>query len=319
MTKRAVQSSPRIVVFSIRLYRWLLWLGPADFCREYAPSILQSFRQCCQDAYQERGAWGVLRLWLPLFGDVVGGMLAEHLYTLQHASVIDERILHMLRTQRRSIIMIFIAFVLFGLPWLFFQGVIDPLAQWNHIAQAHPEVDLLYRVARTAGEIAFLMMLVCGLPIIFVAIKQALASLRRDILALVALSVTMTLIFTVATILLITGHWAKSFDPNGGIYAILGALFVGTVTISLSLAIARSELSERVLRLALWPATIAIGTMIVALVAIGIEGELLTIYAPHIFGSSMSTEVGDIVMAAAIIWASVALWRGFRARKLVSA
>ncbi len=315
----AFQPMPWIVAFSIRAYQWLLWLGPAEFCREYAPSILQSFRQCCQDAYQQRGTWGVLRLWLPLFGDVVGGMLAEQLYALQHTLVIDERVLQMLRTQRRSIIMIFIAFVLFGFPWLYFQGVIDPLSQWNPIAQAHPELDTLYRVARTAGEIAFLMILAAGLPIIFVAIKQALASLRRDILTLIALSVIVTLVFIVATLLLITGYWAKSFDPNGGIYALLAVLFVGTVTISLSLAIARSELSERVLRLALWPASIMTIAMIVALLAIGIEGILLTTYAPHIFGHGMSIGVGDFVMATAIIWSTFALWRGFHARYLAKA
>jgi hypothetical protein len=107
--------------------------------------------------------------------------------------------------------------VLFGFPWLFFQGVIDPSSQWDPIAQAHPEVEMLYHVAQIAGAIAFLMMLVAGLPIIFVAVKQALASLRRDILTLSGLSAFMTLVFTVATILVITGYWAKSFDPNGGI------------------------------------------------------------------------------------------------------
>ncbi|QBD80383.1 hypothetical protein EPA93_32190 [Ktedonosporobacter rubrisoli] len=126
MTRRTTQPSPWIVASSIRFYQWLLWLGPAEFCREYAPPILQSFRQCCRDAYQQQGAWGVMRLWLPLYGEVVGGMLAEHLYELQQALVIDERMLHMLRIQRQSIIMIFLAFVLFGFPWLFFQGVIIP-------------------------------------------------------------------------------------------------------------------------------------------------------------------------------------------------
>lgn len=317
MTKRTASSSPRIVTCSIRVYQWLLWLGPAEFCREYAPSILQSFRQCCQDAYRQRGTWGVLRLWLPLFGEVVGGMLAEHLSALQHTLVRDERILHMLRTQRRSIIMIFLAFVLFGLPWLLFQGVIDPLSQWNPIAQAHPEVDLLYRVARTAGEIAFLMMLLTLLPILFVAIKQALASLRRDILTLIGLCAIMTLVFAVATLLVLTGYWTRSFDPNGGIYALFGLLFVGTVTLTLCLAVARSELSERVLRLALWPSTIMIAAMLVVLVAVSIEGALLTTYAPHIFGGGTGMEVvGDVVMAATIIWATFALWRGFRAHQL---
>jgi hypothetical protein len=317
MTKRTASSFSWIVACSIRLYQWLLWLGPAEFCREYAPSILQSFRQCCQDAYQQRGTWGVLRLWLPLFGEVVGGMLAEHLSTLQHPLVRDERIVHMLRTQRRSIIMIFLAFVLFGFPWLLFQGVIDPLSQWNPIAQAHPEVDLLYRVARTAGEMAFLMMLFTLLPILFVAIRQALASLRRDILTLIGLSAIMTLVITVTTLLVIIGYWAKGFDPNGGIYAVFGLLFVGTVTLTLSLAVARSELSERVLRLALWLATIMIAAMLVVLGAMSIEGALLTTYAPHLLGGGMDMEVvGDVVMAATIILAAFALWRGFRARQL---
>ena len=319
MTKRPARSSPWIVVVSIRVYQWLLWLGPADFCREYAPSILQDFRQCCQDAYQQRGAWGILRLWLPMFGEVAGGMLAEHLYALQHVLVRDERILQMLRIQRRSIIMIFIAFVFFGFPWLFFQGVIDPISQWNSIAQAHPEVETLYHVAQAAGAIAFLMMLVAGLPIVFVAVKQALASLRRDILTLIALSAFMTLVFIVATILVVAGYWVKSFDPNGGIYAVTGLLFVGTVTISLCLAIVRSELSERVLSFALWPASIVTVAMIVALVAIRIEGTLLITYAPHIFGRGMSIGAGDFVMVAAIIWAAFAIWRGFRARKLATA
>ena len=129
----------------------------------------------------------------------------------------------------------------------------------------------------------------------------------------------MTLVFIVATSLVIAGYWAKSFDPNGGMYAVIGVLFVGTVTISLSLAIARSELGERVLRFALWPATIVTVAMTVALVAIRIEGTLLITYASRIFGRGMSIGVGDLVMVAAIIWAAFALWRGFRARKLTTA
>jgi len=316
MRKPPVHATPWIVGVSIRVYRWLLFLGPAEFCREYAPSMLQVFRQCCQDAYQQRGAWGVLRLWLPMFGEFVGGMLAEQLYALQHTLLIDERIQHMLRTQRRSIIMIFLAFVLFGFPWLFYEGVIDPLSQWNPIAQAHPEVNILFNVAQDAGLLAFVMLLVAGLPILFIAIKQALASLRRDIIMLIGISVFMTLVFAVVTVLVITGLWAKSFDPNGGIYAIISLLFVGTLAVSLSLAVARSVLNERVLRFALWPATIMTGAMLVALVAVSIEGTLLSAYAPQIFGRGMSIRVGNIVMAAAILWAAFALWRGFRAGKL---
>ncbi|QBD80382.1 hypothetical protein EPA93_32185 [Ktedonosporobacter rubrisoli] len=177
---------------------------------------------------------------------------------------------------------------------------------------------MLYHIGRAAGEIAFLMMLVTGLPILFVAIKQALASLRRDILTLIGLSTIMTLIFTIATLLVISRSWIVSFDPHGGIYAILGLLFVLTSSITLSLAVARSELSERVLRLALWPAAIMIAAMLVAMLTISIEGILLATYMPHFFEGSPNIDVvGDSVMAATIIWASFALWRGFRAHQLM--
>ena len=319
MKKSPRHPSPWIVECSIRVYQWLLWLGPVEFCREYAPAILQVFRECCQEAYTQRGVWGVLRLWLPMFGEVVGGMLEEHLYALQQTPVIDERTLHMLRTQRRSLILIFIAFVFFGFPWLFFQAVVDPTSQWELIIQAHPVVEILYRTGQTAGEIAFLMLLLAGLPIIFVAVKQALASLRRDILALIGLSAFMSLVFVTVTILLLTGHWSKSFDPNGGIYAVVSLLFVGIVTLSLSLAVARSQLSERVLRFALWPATIVTVAMLVSLIAISIESVLLGNYAPQVFGTGLNVGFGNLVMAVAILGSAYALWRGYRANRLTAA
>jgi hypothetical protein len=79
-------SSPWIVRCSVQLYRWLLCLGPHPYRRQYADRTLHLFRECCLDAYRQRGIPGVLGLWLPLFSDVVVQMLAEHLSELQHAS-----------------------------------------------------------------------------------------------------------------------------------------------------------------------------------------------------------------------------------------
>jgi len=78
-------SSPRIVRCSVQLYRWLLCLGPHSYRRQYADRTLHLFRECCLDAYRQRGLPGVLGLWLPSFSDVVVQMLAEHLSELQHA------------------------------------------------------------------------------------------------------------------------------------------------------------------------------------------------------------------------------------------
>jgi hypothetical protein len=65
------------IALSLLLYRWLLCLGPAAFRRDYAVPALQDFRQCCRDAYQKRGVFGVLCLWPGLISETVSGLLAE--------------------------------------------------------------------------------------------------------------------------------------------------------------------------------------------------------------------------------------------------
>jgi hypothetical protein len=73
----------------MRLYRWLLCLGPESYRRQYSDLTLQLFQECCEDAYRQRGTCGVLSLWLPLFSDVVAQMLAERSSSRQRASSLD--------------------------------------------------------------------------------------------------------------------------------------------------------------------------------------------------------------------------------------
>jgi len=98
---------PKIIALSLLLYRWLLSLGPGAFRRDYAAPALQDFRQCCRDAYQKQGSFGVLRLWPGLLGETIPGLLAEYLTEL------FGRKRPMLPTVRRSMVTTFWAFVLF--------------------------------------------------------------------------------------------------------------------------------------------------------------------------------------------------------------
>src|SRR5262249_35180955 len=82
---RARESLPWIIRCSMRLYRWLVCLGPDSYRRQYGDVTLQLFQACCWDAYRRRGTRGVLSLWLPLFSDVVAQMLAEQFSELQRA------------------------------------------------------------------------------------------------------------------------------------------------------------------------------------------------------------------------------------------
>src|SRR5690348_4083370 len=178
-----------IISLSVRLYRWLLTMGPAEFRNEYGEPIVQVFRECCHDAYQQRGVWGVIGLWPSMFGDAVIGMFAERFSTLQYrqryipqittALTMRQRMIPMYATLRRTMITIFCAFVLFGLAWLSFSRLNDPLSWWNPIVRNHPEVGTTFRIIISAGGFAFLMILVGGLPIIASATKQARSEERR--------------------------------------------------------------------------------------------------------------------------------------------
>jgi Clp amino terminal domain, pathogenicity island component len=83
---RARESLPWIIRCSMRLYRWLLCLGSDGYRRKYGDLTLQLFQECCEDAYRQRGTWGVLRLWPPLFSDVVAQMLAERSSSRERAA-----------------------------------------------------------------------------------------------------------------------------------------------------------------------------------------------------------------------------------------
>ena len=80
-------SSPWIIGLTVSLNRTLIrGLGPTSYFRPYGDLTIQLFRQCCQDAYRQRGIPGVLALWLPSFGDAISQMVIEVLCVRQHTS-----------------------------------------------------------------------------------------------------------------------------------------------------------------------------------------------------------------------------------------
>lgn len=99
---------PWIIACSLLLYRWLLTLAPGEFAHEYSEPALQVFRQCCRDAYRERGIWGVLRLWLPTFIDALHGIVAEQATTFKCG----------VRSRLTWLVVLALICVLFPFSWL---------------------------------------------------------------------------------------------------------------------------------------------------------------------------------------------------------
>jgi hypothetical protein len=62
-----------------RLYRTFLLAYPRAFRREFGPHMAQAFRDCCRQAQGERGAVGILILWVPTLRDLAITALLERL------------------------------------------------------------------------------------------------------------------------------------------------------------------------------------------------------------------------------------------------
>lgn len=74
---------------SERVYRFLLVLYPAEFRHEYADPLVQAFRDSCREAHRDSGTLGVIRMWLPIIGDLVSNASAERILEVLRMSSSD--------------------------------------------------------------------------------------------------------------------------------------------------------------------------------------------------------------------------------------
>lgn len=69
--------SVRLLVLSVRLYRVLLLLYPAEFRREFGGQLVQVFRDVCRDSYRRRGVVGLAAWWGVALFDLLRSVLVE--------------------------------------------------------------------------------------------------------------------------------------------------------------------------------------------------------------------------------------------------
>jgi hypothetical protein len=342
--------TPWIIACSLSLYRWLLRLGPTTYRTEYGEATLQVFRQCCRDAYRQRGTWGVLFLWLPMFSEVIFGMLAERFSVLRHAY---ERIGQMLPTMRRSMIITLCAFTFFGVAYIFLMRVTDPRAPLNAAANGHPAIGLSFAIINWSAEIAFLVVVLGGLPILFSAFRHALSEKRG--LALFAIRPKQLILLIVGTIALEIAFFAfllivqflsgaptpqytimpttpVSIAEQLGIVTLFTFVILA-IPLFIAQAILRSEFSARMLQYTLVLMSIATLTMGIACIATITWMISLWILAPEIaasqglglaglrgnVGGSEGVVIVVVMMALAAIIGTFAIRRGLRNRTLAAA
>ena len=317
--------TPKIIALSIILYRWLLNMGPAEFREEYAIPILQIFRQCCRDAYRQKGVFGVICQWPALFGEAIKGLLAEYLFPYGR-----RRRGPMQQTMRRSIVTTFCAFMLYLVGYTAIGRITDPRPPFDAVARSHPAIGISFSIFSYTGTLALLVIVLGGLPVLFVAVRRALPDGLRSVLRLFLIRPKQALKLLLAAFcitvcflgfLLVT---EAIFSPpqhcmSGacvvsqplivvilGFAAILCAItlfvFIGlAITTALSQAVLRSEFSRAMLRFALFPTTLTTLIMGCATIAATFWTASLWIIAPQFAASSSGLGDGQTAWVIAIV------------------
>lgn len=262
-----------------------------------------------------------------LFFGALDAQLHPHLGTTGMS--LYERIFHMFTTLRRSLLTIFCAYVGFILAGGAFQKMTE-YDDFTEVARTHSIVGLSFNLVVIGAFVALLAVLVGGLPIAVAVTRSALAHKRRGPLLLLTVPVLAFAVFFGTTLFLEAlsrpGNYFSSagqvFLSRGIFFSVLIAAAI-TSTGAVCLAVARSEIPERLLRFALLPSILATISMALMLVATIVWGLGLRDGAPQLFAgndgivgsSTVGTWLGIVIaMAIATVLAAISLLRGLSAR-----
>jgi hypothetical protein len=262
--------------------------------------------------------------------DLFGGALDAHLHPeLGTISMsLDKRIVHMFATLRRSLLTIFCAYIGFILAGWAFQKMTE-YDDLKEAAQTHSIVGLSFHLVVIGAVAALLAVLAGGLPIVMVMVRSALVQKRRAPLLLLATPILAFAIFWGTMFLLEAFHLPGNQHSPIGQMVLDRGLFFGTLIAaaivsagSVCFAVARSEISERLLHFAVLPSVLTTISMALILAATITWGLRLRDSAPQLFAgndgivgsSTMGTWLAIVIaMAIATILAAISLMRGLSA------
>jgi hypothetical protein len=243
-----------------------------------------------------------------------------------HLDLLPGRIIGMTYRIRSSEIVIFCAFVIYGVAWFAVRFVRDPIFLWESVVQVHPEIRMAYIAMDGAGVIALLAIIVGGVPILYVVLRNAFREQRWNILGLLALPILAIAVLIVYGALA-SMAWAQRVTngtPDASLTPLalvlqLGLLVLVVATIGVSvaataLAVSRSHFSTRLLRFSLILATMVTFGIVVGLLATIILIVLILMEAPELASTSVMLVILIFMFVAAIL-ASNALNRGIRAKR----
>ena len=258
--------------------------------------------------------------------DLFVGAFDAHL----HPTLLPRRIMTMAYRIRTSEIVIFCAFVVYGIAWFAVRFVRDPIPLWERIVAVHPEIRVALMAVDSAGLIALLAIAIGGIPILYVVLRNAWRERHWKLLGWLAFPL-IAVVVLVGYSLLASGVWTQRAIPSTldapftplalvlqlVFFLLLCATIAGS-TIAVSFAVTKSHFSERLLRFALIPAAVVTLGIVLGLIATGILASFIFSEAPQL-ASPPTMLVVVIMMLVAVGLSGNALWRGMRAARSLSA
>jgi hypothetical protein len=224
---------------------------------------------------------------------------------------------NMVNQLRFRLIMVFCAFITFGIGWGTLQRLTDPIMTFQPVASSHPALTILFDAILIVGFLAFIMFLIGGIPIFFVAIRRAFKNKQRNILVPFRIAVSSLLLFILSTGILASWHQI-AFMQNHFLtiflcYLTIVAICLITGTVSVSLVLAKTDFQLKELKFIFVPEVVILFGMAVSVILSIILIILITIRAPQLFatqdvGSSMFI-TGISFMALGMIFAVIGMKR----------
>ncbi|MBO0795183.1 MAG: hypothetical protein J2P36_30170 [Ktedonobacteraceae bacterium] len=300
----------------MRIERYLIRLYPRFWRRRYEEEVLALLEQRSPSILD-----GI---------DLLFGALDAHLHPHLGATGIAlcERMRQMLHAIRRSLLMIFSAYAGFIIAGLAFQKMTE-YDDFMEAAHVQGVVGLSFTLVVIGSAVALLATLAGGLPIVAAVLKYAFTKKRLGLLFLLAVPILAFVVFintpVLLSVLFSTNDLSSVLARSAFVVILLAAAIVSTGAVCI--AVARSEIGEKLLRFALLAATLATVSMVLMFMATIVWGLGLWSTVPELFtsnegifgASTTGTWIGIIVvMAIATLLAAFALLRGFAARSALA-
>lgn len=330
-TSHAQPPLPRMIRLTLLVWGALLRICPRAFRVACACEMEQVFRALLLDAWRERGAWGVARLWAPAVADLARGASGAHLDELGLSLEALRRSWRVSR-MRASAITMFSAYIALVLTGMGFQKLTEDIMKTS-APTSHPSIALAYQAIIAGAVLALLAVVVGGAPIAWASMRQALAARRYSVLALWAVPPISLLVWLGWLWTLLNVIWPSSSVINvrqtEGLWLArsLIILFILAAVASIAAvaaAVSRSDVSAATYRFGLRAAVVAtLGMLLtaggVAAFALQVQSfapaDLSGLASPLLFGESTGTSllIQTIVMIVATAIAAISVYRGLGA------